>query len=55
LFKITHLQLKGKVKDWYKRVDSTLLDWATLKPTTEYKYGVVDLEEIRVRLETIKN
>jgi hypothetical protein len=35
LFKITHLNLKGKVEYWYKRISSVLLDWATLKPTME--------------------
>jgi hypothetical protein len=54
LFEIAHLTLKGKLKYWYKRIDFSLLDWATLKPTMESKYGVVDLEEIKVRLEIVK-
>lgn len=54
LFKITHLNLKGKVRDWYKRIDLVFFNWATLKHTTEQKYGVVDLEEIKIRLETNK-
>jgi hypothetical protein len=35
LFKIVHLNLKSKVKEWYKCIELVLIDWAALKATME--------------------
>jgi hypothetical protein len=46
LFKIACLNMKGKIKEWYKKFNSTLVDWVELKTTMEQKHGIVNLEEI---------
>jgi hypothetical protein len=35
LFKIVHLNLRGKVKEWYKCIELAPVNWATLKATME--------------------
>jgi hypothetical protein len=48
LFKIACLNMKGKAKEWYKKLNPTLVDWVELKTTMEQKHGIVNLEEIQV-------
>ncbi len=54
LFKIVHLNLRGKVKEWYKCIELAPVNWATLKATMEQKYGVIDPKEIIMQLDIIK-
>jgi hypothetical protein len=54
LFKITRLNLWGKTKDWYKRLNPTPLDWQTLRILMMAKYGVYDGEELEVKMDAIR-
>jgi hypothetical protein len=50
LFKIIHLNLKEKAKEWYKDIELAPTYWATLKATMEQRYRAIDSKEIRVKL-----
>jgi hypothetical protein len=54
LFKIAKLNLHGKAKDWCKRLNLTPLDLQTLWILMMAKYGVYDGEELRVKMDGIR-
>ncbi len=54
LFKITKLNLRGKAKEWFRRLQPTPTDWAKLRNLIVQKYGDVDAEDIKMKLDAIK-
>jgi hypothetical protein len=54
LFKIAKLNLRGRAKEWFKRLQPAPSDWPELRMLIVQKYGNVDADDIRVRLDTIK-
>ncbi len=54
LFKITKLNLKGKAKEWFRRLQPTPADWDKLQSLIVKKYGDVDANDIRMKLDVIK-
>jgi len=54
LFKITKLNLRGQAKEWFKRLQPALVDWAELRTLIVLKYGDVDVVDIRMKLDAIK-
>jgi len=54
LFKIAKLNLRGRAKEWFKRLQPAPADWAKLRILTVQKYGDVDADDIRIRLDAIK-
>ncbi len=54
LFKIAKLNLRGRAKDWYRRLQPAPADWDELRTLILQKYGGVDVDEIRVKLDAIK-
>jgi hypothetical protein len=54
LFKIGRLNLKGKFKEWFKELMAVPIDWQTMKATMLLKYGTIDKEEIKAKLDLIK-
>ncbi len=54
LFKIAKLNLRGKAKEWFKRLQPVPADWAELRTLIVQKYGNVDTDDIRVKLDAIK-
>jgi hypothetical protein len=44
LFKIAKLNLKGKSKEWLKKLTIIPTDWQTMKGAMLLKYGIVDLK-----------
>jgi len=54
LFKIGRLNIRGKSKDWYKKLATIPTDWLSMKATMLLKYGMVDKEDIKVKLDQIK-
>jgi len=54
LFKITKLNLRGRAKEWFKRLQPVPADWAELRTLIVQKYGNVDIDDIRVKLDAIK-
>ncbi len=54
LFKIAKLNLRGRAKEWFKRLQPAPADWAELRTLIVQKYGDVDADDIRMRLDAIK-
>ncbi len=48
------LNLKGRSKEWWKKLGTILADWPTMKATMIQKYGIVDKEEVSAKLDQIK-
>jgi hypothetical protein len=54
LFKIVKLNLRGRAKEWFKRLQLTPADWTELRNLIVQKYGNVDADDIRMKLDAIK-
>jgi hypothetical protein len=54
LFKTTKLNLHGRVKEWFKKLNPPSADWTVLRAAIVQKFGNVDVDEIRVKLDVIK-
>jgi len=54
LFKIAKLNLKGRAKEWFKRLQPAPANWAELRTLIVQKYGDVDADDIRMKLDAIK-
>jgi hypothetical protein len=54
LFKIAKLNLRGRAKEWFKRLQPASADWAELRTLIVQKYGDVDVDDIRMKLDAIK-
>jgi hypothetical protein len=54
LFKIAKLNLWGRAKEWFKRLQPAPVDWVELKTLIVQKYGNVDIDDIRMKLDAIK-
>jgi hypothetical protein len=54
LFKITKLNLRGRAREWFRRLQPAPADWAELRTLILLKYGIVDNDDIRAKLDAIK-
>jgi hypothetical protein len=54
LFKIAKLNLRGRAKEWFKRLQPAPADWAELRTLIVQKYGDVDADDIKMKLDAIK-
>ncbi len=54
LFKIAKLNMRGRAKEWFKRLQLAPADWAELRTLIVQKYGDVDADDIKMRLDAIK-
>jgi hypothetical protein len=54
LFKIAKLNLRGRAKEWFKRLQPAPADWAELRTLIVQKYGNIDVDDIPVKLDAIK-
>ncbi len=54
LFKIAKLNLRGRARDWFKKLQPAPADWLELRTLILQKYGNVDSDDIRMRLNVIK-
>jgi len=54
LFKIAKLNLRGRAKEWFKRMQAVPADWTELRTLIVQKYGYVDADDIRMKLDAIK-
>jgi len=48
------LNLRGCAKEWFKRLQPAPADWAELRTLIVQKYGDVDADDIRMKLDAIK-
>jgi hypothetical protein len=54
LFKIAKLNMRGRAKEWFKRMQPAPADWPELRTLIEQKYGNVDADDIKMKLDAIK-
>ncbi|CAM6024827.1 unnamed protein product [Sphagnum balticum] len=54
LFKIAKLNLRGRAKEWFWRLQPAPADWAGLRTLMIQKYGNIDADDIRMKLDAIK-
>ncbi|CAM6055022.1 unnamed protein product [Sphagnum tenellum] len=54
LFKIAKLNLRGKARDWFRKLQPSPADWIELRTLILQKYGSVDANDIRMKLDAIK-
>ncbi len=54
LFKIAKLNMRGRAKEWFKRLQSAPSNWVELRTLIVQKYGDVDADDIRMKLDAIK-
>jgi len=54
LFKIAKLNLRGRAKKWFKKLQPAPRDWTELRNLIVQKYGNVDVDDIRMKLDAIK-
>jgi len=54
LFKIAKLNLRGRAKEWFKRLQPALADCTKLRTLIIQKYGNVDADDTRMKFDAIK-
>jgi predicted aspartyl protease len=54
LFKIVKLNLRGRTKEWFRRLQPAPVDWTELRNLIVQKYGNIDADDIRMKLDAIK-
>jgi len=54
LFKIAKLNLRGRVKEWFRRLQPAPADWAELRTLMIQNYGNIDVDDIRMKMDAIK-
>jgi len=54
LFKIAKLNLRGRAREWFRKLQSAPADWLELRTLILQKYGHVDTDDIRMKLDVIK-
>jgi len=54
LFKIAKLNLRGRAKEWFQRLQPTPTDWTDLRTLMVQKYGNINVDDIRMKMDVIK-
>jgi hypothetical protein len=54
LFKIAKLNLRGRAKDWFRKLQPAPANWTELRNLIVQKYGRIDYDDIQMKLDTIK-
>jgi hypothetical protein len=54
LFKIAKLNLRGRAKEWFQRLQPAPTDWIDLRTLMVQKYGNIDADDIRMKMDVIK-
>jgi hypothetical protein len=54
LFKIAKLNLRGRARKWFRRLQPAPVDWNELRNLIVQKYGNIDADDIRRKLDAIK-
>jgi hypothetical protein len=52
--RLAKLNLKGKSKKWFKKLAMMLANWPSIKVVMLLKYCIMDKEEIKAKLDQIK-
>ncbi len=51
LFKIAKLNLRGRAKEWFRRLQPAPANWTELRNLIVQKYGGIDADDIRMKLD----
>jgi hypothetical protein len=54
LFKIAKLKLRGRAKNWFRNLQPAPADWAELQTLIVQKYGGIDADDIRMKMDAVK-
>jgi hypothetical protein len=54
LFKIAKLNLRGQAKEWFKRLQLVRANWNEMRMLIVQKYGNVDADDIRMKMDAVK-
>jgi len=54
LFKIAKLNMRGRAKEWFRRLQPAPTDWTELRTLMIQKYGNIDVDDIRMKMDIIK-
>jgi len=54
LFKIVKLNMRGRAKEWFRRLQPAPADLTELRNLIVQKYGGVDADDIQMKLDAIK-
>jgi hypothetical protein len=54
LFKIAKLNLRGRARQWLRKLNPAPADWIELRTLILQKYGNVDDDDIRAKLDAIR-
>jgi len=54
LFKIAKLNLRGQAKEWFRRLQLVPTDWTELRTLMEQKYRNINANDIRMKMDAIK-
>ncbi len=54
LFKIAKLNLRGRAKEWIRKLQPAPADWAELRTLIVQKYGRIDDDDIRTKMDVVK-
>jgi len=54
LFKIVKLNLRDRAKEWFRRLQPAPTDWTDLRTLMVQKYGNIDADDIRMKMDVIK-
>jgi hypothetical protein len=54
LFKIAKLNLRSQAKEWFKRLQPVPVDWNEMRMLIVQKYGNVDADDIRMKMDAVK-
>jgi len=54
LFKIAKLNLRGRAKEWFKKLQPVPADWNEMRMLIVQKYGNVDADDIQMKMDAIK-
>jgi hypothetical protein len=55
LFKIAKLNLKGRTKEWFKKLNLAPADWIKLRIRIMQQYGNINVDDIHIKLDAIKH
>jgi hypothetical protein len=54
LFKIARLNLRGRARDWFRKLQPAPVDWVEMRTLILQKYGKVDTNDIHTKLDVIR-
>jgi hypothetical protein len=54
LFKIAKLNLRGRAKEWFRKLQPAPINWTELQNLIVQKYGGIDSDDIRMKMDAIK-